>query len=132
MPEFLGFALTAQVQAWFWAGLAFHPDGLDPAAARVIFDIPAYWGPLVNGSTMTMAAPVAALGLGASPIIPRWLTWLSIIFFVEQAIETITVFGQSGFIAPGGTMNVYLGGVLGFLWVGGVVRWAMRRMDSRD
>ena len=116
----LGFAITAQVQAWVWAGLAFHPQGLAPAAARTIFDIAAYWGPLVNGSTATMAAAVAALGFGVSPIIPRWLTWLSIIFLFEQAIETITVFGQSGFIAPGGTMNVYLGGVLGFLWIGGV------------
>jgi len=126
----LGFAITSQVQAWFWAGLAFHPQGLDPAAARTIFDIPAYWGPLVNGSTTAMAAAVAALGFGASPIIPRWLTWLSAIFFLEQAIETITVFGQSGFIAPGGSMNVYLGGVIGFLWVAGVVRWALRQMGS--
>jgi hypothetical protein len=126
----LGFAITGQVQAWFWAGLAFHPQDLDPAAARTIFDIPAYWGPLVNGSTTAMAAAVAALGFGASPIIPRWLTWLSVVFFLEQAIETVTVFGQSGFIAPGGTMNVYLGGLIGFLWIGGVVRWALQRMDS--
>ena len=129
MAGVLGFAITAQVQAWFWAGLAFHPQGLDPAAARTIFDIAAYWGPLVNGSTVTMAAPIAALGFGGSPIIPRWLTWLSVIFLLEQAIETITVFGQIGFIAPGGPMNVYLGGVLGFLWVGGVVRWALPRID---
>jgi hypothetical protein len=27
-------------------------------------------------------------------------------------------------------MNVYLGGVIGFLWIGGVVRWAMHRMDA--
>ncbi len=126
----LGFAITAQVQAWFWAGLAFRPQGLDLGAARTIFDIAAFWGPLVNGSTMTMAAAVAALGIGASPIIPRWLTWLSAVFFLEQAIETVTVFGQTGFIAPGGTMNVYLGGVLGFLWVAGVVHWALQRIDS--
>ncbi|MEO1093155.1 MAG: hypothetical protein AAFX81_21260 [Pseudomonadota bacterium] len=128
----LGFALTAQVQAWFWAGLAFHPQDLGPAAARAIFGIAAYWGPLVNGSTMAMAAAVAALGFDASPAIPRWLTWLSVLFFVEQAIETVTVFGQTGFIAPGGTMNVYLGGVIGFLWVGGVVRWALGRMARAD
>ena len=126
----LGFAITAQVQAWFWAGLALHPQGLDPAAARTIFDITSYWGPLVNGSTATMAVSVAALGLGASPIIPRWLTWLSAIFFLEQAIETITIFGQSGFIAPGGAMNVYLGGAIGFLWIAGVVHWALQRIDS--
>ena len=104
----LGSALTAQVQAWIWAGLAFHPD-LDPSAARTIFAIACFWGPLLNGSTTTMAVAFIPLGLGRAPIIPGWLTWLSIAFFVEQAIETITVFGQSGFIAPGGAMNVYLG-----------------------
>jgi len=126
----LGFAITSQVQAWFWAGLALHPQSLDPPAARTIFDIPAYWGPLVNGSTATMAAAVATLGFGVTPIIPRWLMWLSAIFFVEQAIETVTVFGQTGFIAPGGTMNVYLGGTIGFGWVAGVVYWALQRIDS--
>jgi hypothetical protein len=125
-----GYGITAQIQAWFWAGLSFHPQDLDPAAARVIFDIPAFWGPLVNGSTMTMAAAFCALGFAASPSIPRWLMWLSVVFFLEQAVETVTVFGQTGFIAPGGVMNVYLGGVLGFLWVGGVVHWALRRIDA--
>jgi hypothetical protein len=127
----LGFAITAQVQAWFWAGLALHPEGLDPASARTIFDIPNYWGPLVNGSTTTMAVAVAALGLGAAPLVPRWLMWLSVLFFVEQAVETVTVFGTSGFIAPDGAMNVYLGGIIGFAWTGGLVYWAMQQMDAR-
>jgi hypothetical protein len=77
-----------------------------------------------------MAAAIGALGFGVSPIIPRWLTWLSAILFLEQVIETITVFGQTGFIAPGGTMNVYLGGAIGFLWVAGVVHWALPRIDA--
>lgn len=125
----LGSAITSQVQAWFWAGLALHPQDLEPAAARTIFDIPAYWGPLVNGSTTAMAVAIAALGFGVSPVIPRWLTWLSIVFFLEQAVEMITVFGHAGFIAPGGAMNVYLGGVIGFLWIAGVVRWSLPRVD---
>ena len=128
----LGFAITAQVQAWFWAGLALHPEGLDAGAARTIFDIPNYWGPLVNGSTTTMAAAFAALGFGASRLIPRWLTWLSVLFLLEQAVETITVFGKSGFTAPNGPMNVYLGGVIGFAWTAGVVYWAMQRIDSES
>jgi len=126
----LGFAITAQIQAWFWAGLAFHPEGLDPGAARVIFDIPLYWGPVVNSSMVAMAAAVIVLGFGASPIIPRWLTWLGVIFCLEQAIETITVFGRAGFIAPSGPMNLYLGGTLGFLWVAGLAGWAFQRIDS--
>jgi hypothetical protein len=40
-----------------------------------------------------------------------------------------TVFGQSGFITPGGTMNVYLGGFLGFLFMVGLLVWAMPRLD---
>lgn len=130
MGGVLGGAITVQVQAWFWAGLALHPQDLDPSAARTIFDIPNYWGPLFNASTMTMAIAVLVLGFGANPVIPRWLTWLSAIFFLEQGVETITVFGESGFMAPGGFWNVYVGGVIGFAWVGGLVRWAMHELDS--
>ncbi len=126
----LGWVITGQVQAWFWAGLAFHPAGLDPATARTLFDIPQYWGPIVNGSTMTMAAAFVPLAFGKSGIIPRWLGWLSVLFFVEQAIETITVFGKSGFIAPGGAMNLYLGGVIGMAWVIGVLYWGFKRTGS--
>lgn len=126
----IGWGITGQVQGWIWAGLALHPESLAPQTAKVIFDISQYWGPLVNGSTTTMSAGFVALGLVASPVLPRWLFWLSLAFFLEQAIETITVFGETGFLAPGGTMNVYLGGVIGFAWVGGVTNWAMHRLDE--
>ena len=123
----LGWVVTGQVQAWFWAGLALHVSGLDPATARTLFDIPQYWGPIVNGSTMTMAAAFVPLAFGAARIVPRWLGWLSVLFLVEQAVETVTVFGESGFIAPGGAMNLYLGGVIGMAWVVGVLTWAFKR-----
>lgn len=126
----LGWAITAQVQAWLWAGLALHPQDLDPSAARTIFAIASYWGPLVNASSATMAAALVPLGFGAAPILPKWLTWLCVIFLAEQSIETITIFGRTGFLAPGGPMNVYVGGVIGFAWGGGVVNWAMKRMDE--
>ncbi|WP_282121443.1 hypothetical protein [Ruegeria atlantica] len=70
------------------------------------------------------------LGFGENKIVPPWLTWFSIVFGVEQAIETITIFGHSGFVAPGGTMNVYLGVLLGFIWVGGVLSWSMQRLEK--
>ncbi|WP_170764557.1 hypothetical protein [Ruegeria lacuscaerulensis] len=125
-----GFALTAQVQAWIWAGLAYSPSGAPVGTARAIFAIAAFWGPVVNASTTAMAASVAVLGFGEHKTVPSWLAWLSLVFGIEQAIETITIFGHSGFIAPGGTMNVYLGGALGFIWVGGVVRWAMQKLEE--
>jgi hypothetical protein len=128
----LGWVITGQVQAWFWAGLALHPEGLDPATARTLFVISQYWGPIVNGSTMTMAAAFGLLALGESAIIPRWLAWLSAVFFVEQGIETITVFGESGFIAPGGAMNIYLGGTIGLAWVVGVLWWGVTRAGTAE
>lgn len=128
----LGWAITAQVQAWFWAGLALAPSELTPGAARVIFDIPAFWGPLVNASSAAMAAPLVMLGLGNSSIVPRWVGWLSLVFMLEQSIETITVFGQTGFLAPGGTMNLYVGGVIGFAWFGGVIRCPMKELGVRS
>lgn len=123
----LAWVVTGQVQAWFWAGMALHPAGLDPATARVLFDIPQYWGPIVNGATMAMAVAFIPLGFGASRLIPKWLAWLSVLFFVEQGIETVTVFGESGFIAPGGAMNLYLGGVIGMAWVIGVLVWGYKQ-----
>jgi hypothetical protein len=122
----LGWIITGQVQAWFWAGLSFDPASLDAATAHTLFAIPQYWGPIVNGSTMTMAIAFIPFAFGSSGIVPRWLGWLSVLFFVEQGIETITVFGQSGFFAPGGAMNIYLGGLFGMAWVIGVLYWAYK------
>lgn len=127
----LAWVVTGMVQAWFWAGLALHPDGLDPATARTLFDIAQYWGPIINGATMTMAVAFIPLAVGRSPLVPRWLGWLSGLYLVEQGIETITVFGESGFIAPGGAMNLYLGGVIGFAWVIGVLVWGYERAGTR-
>jgi hypothetical protein len=128
-----GWVIVGQVQAWFWAGLALNPEGLDPATARTIFDISAFIGPVVNGSTITMAAAVFPLGFGRAPTIPRWLAWISVAFFVEQGVETITIFGgDTGFIAPNGAMNVYLGGLFGMAWVIGMLVWGMQRLGSPD
>ena len=51
------------------------------------------------------------------------------IAFAEQAIETITVFGTSGFTAPGGGMNLQLGAGITLIWIAGLVVWAAR--DAR-
>jgi hypothetical protein len=122
------FVVETSVQAWCWAGLALHPDQLQPATARLMLDVASYWGPILTGATTTMIGAVTVLGLGARPLIPRWLTVLGVIAFVEQAIETITVFGTHGFIAPGGEMNLLLGAGLTAVWFGGLVIWAALRI----
>jgi hypothetical protein len=120
------FIVENAIQAWVWAGLALNP--LDPSTARTAYDIALFWGPVLTGSTMTMIGAVTVLGLGAEPTIPRWLTLLGAIAFIEQAIETITVFGTGGFIAPGGDMNLILGAALTLVWLVGLVVWAAGRL----
>jgi hypothetical protein len=118
------FAIETAVQAWFWAGMALNPAALDPQTARLALGIVSFWGPVLTGATMAMIGAVTALGLRSEPAIPRWLTVLGAIAFLQQAIETITVFGTSGFIAPGGTMNVVVGAGITLIWLVGLVVWA--------
>ncbi len=122
------FIVENAIQAWIWGGLALDPGSLDPAAARALYDIALFWGPLLTGSTMTMIGAVTVLGLGPEPMVPRWLTALGAVAFAEQAIETITVFGTGGFIAPGGDMNLILGAALTLAWLVGLVVWAAGRL----
>lgn len=124
------FIVETAVQAWFWAALALHPRAPRPVTARLLFDVASYWGPLVTGATTAMIGSVTVLGFGARPLIPRWLTALGVVAFVEQAAETITVFGRHGFIAPGGAMNVVLGATLTALWAGALVVWSARRLRA--
>jgi hypothetical protein len=123
------FIVETALQAWLWAGLALHPDTLEPATARTVLDVASFWGPILTGTTMAMIGAVTVLGLGAPPRIPRWLFWIGVVAFVEQAVETITVFGEDGFTAPGGDMNVVLGAGLTAVWLGGLVVWAAARAN---
>jgi hypothetical protein len=77
---------------------------------------------------MAMLGAVTALGVGARPSIPRWLTALGALAFLEQAIETVTVFGTHGFTEPGGDMNVLLGAAFVAVWLVGLVVWAAGRL----
>jgi amidohydrolase len=99
----------------------------NPDAARLALDVASFWGPVLTGATMAMIGAVTVLGLRARPLIPRWLTALGVIAFVEQAVETITVFGTDGFTAPGGDMNVLLGAGISALFLIGLTAWAVRR-----
>jgi hypothetical protein len=124
------FIIETAIATWIWGGLALHPGTLDPSTARTIYDIELFWGPVLTGATMAMIGSVTVLGLGAEPLIPRWLTVLGAIAFLEQAVETITTFGTHGFIAPGGDMNLVLGAFLTLAWLAGLTVWAAGRLGA--
>jgi len=113
----VAFMAALAVYTWTWAGLALHTDQLEPATARAILDVAVFFGPVLTGSTTTMMAPVTLLAMSRQPRIPRWLGALGLIAFVEQAVETITIFGSTGFAQPGGAMNMQLGAGLTFSWI---------------
>lgn len=120
------------IQAWVWAALALHPSSLEPGASRTFLDLASFWGPLLTGATITMIGAVTVLGFMRPPAIPRWLTVLGVIAFVEQVVETITIFGTGGFIAPGGAMNLILGAGLTLLWLAGLTIWAAGRLGQLE
>lgn len=105
------------VWTWTWGGLTLHAGQMEPATARAILDVAAFFGPVLTGSTTTMMAPVTLLAFSRQPVIPRWLGVLGLVAFVEQAVETITIFGSTGFTQPGGAMNMQLGGGLTLAWI---------------
>ncbi len=119
----VGIIATGVVQTLIQAGLALHADQLEPATARTVLDIALFFGPVLTGSTVTMMAPVTVLALREGRL-PRWLGLLGAIALAEQAVETITIFGQSGFTAPGGAMNLQLGAALVAGWMLAFGIWA--------
>ncbi|HVP29270.1 MAG TPA: hypothetical protein VMW35_08915 [Myxococcota bacterium] len=120
----IGIVATIAVQSWTWGGLALHADRLEPATARTVLDVALFWGPVLTGATTTMMAPVTLLALRGQAGLPRWLGVLGAVAFVEQAVETVTIFGSSGFTEPGGAMNLQLGAGLVWAWILGFALWA--------
>jgi hypothetical protein len=124
------FIVETAVQGWLWAGLALHPDSLQPSTARTVLDVADFWGPVLTGATTTMIGAVTALGFAKPARIPSWLTVLGVVAFIEQAVETITVFGTRGFTAPGGDMNLLLGASVTAVWLLALIVWAARRLTT--
>jgi hypothetical protein len=116
------YAATIAVWTWTWGGLALHAERLDPAIARSVLDVALFFGPVLTGATTTMMAPITILGLRGD-VVPRWLGALGLIAFLEQSLETVTIFGSTGFTQPGGAMNMQLGGGLTLAWIFGVGFW---------
>ncbi|HEY9416270.1 MAG TPA: hypothetical protein VIQ30_16040 [Pseudonocardia sp.] len=108
------FSAANAIAAWLWATLAWHTS--DPVVERALLDLASFWGPVLTGSTLTMIAPVVALWRRTDVALPRWLSALGLVALVEQFAETVTIFGDTGFTAPGGPMNLYLGAGLTLAW----------------
>ncbi len=123
--------ILTSLSSWVMIGLARRPESLDPAIARTLLDVSAYWGPTLTAFTVLTLGPIAWVSL-LDHRLPRWVGILATIAFAEQVIETITVFGTTGFFAAGGPMNTMLGAGLTVLtWlVAGVI--AARRTDPVD
>jgi hypothetical protein len=127
------FVAETAIQAWIWAGLALHPGTLSPGTARTVLDIAIYWGPVLTGATTTMIGAVTVLGFRrGNRFVPSWLTWIGVVAFTEQLIESVTVFGTHGFIEPGGPMNIALGAGLTAIWLGALVIWAVSRLRASE
>jgi hypothetical protein len=112
------------VWTWAWAGLALNADRLEPATARTVLDVAIFMGPVLTATTTTMTAPVTLLAFSGRAGLPRWLGVLGAVAFVEQVIETITIFGSTGFTQPGGAMNMQLGAGLTLAWILAFGFWA--------
>jgi hypothetical protein len=87
-------------------------------------DVAIFFGPVLTGAFITLIAPVTLLALGGRAGLPRWLGVLGAVAVLEQAIETVTIFGSSGFTEPGGAMNLQLGAGLVMLWLLAFAVWA--------
>jgi hypothetical protein len=72
-------------------------------AARLLADVEAYWGPL---ATVPNVLQGAAVGVATREgVFPRWLLPITAIFALQQFVETLTIVGDTGLLAPGGTLN---------------------------
>lgn len=70
-----------------------------------------------------MAGPTW-LALRGEAGLPRWLGVLGAVACAEQLVETITMFGSSGFTEPSGAMNLQLGAALVLSWILAFAVWA--------
>jgi hypothetical protein len=115
----IAFVVETSTQGWLWAGLAWHTNQLQPATARSFLDVASFWGPVLTSSTVLTLVPVTLVALRGNGGLPRWLAYAAGAATVEQLVETITIFGNHGFAAPGGPMNTLLGaGLVAAAWLG--------------
>ncbi len=126
------FIVSGAVFSWTWGGLTLHASSLDPMIARTVLDVAVFFGPVFTGTTITMIAPVTILALNSRAGLPRWIGVWGLIAVVEQALETITIFGSTGFTQPNGAMNFQLGAGLTIGWLVAFGIWGGLRGRQLD
>ncbi len=109
------FVTQAAVVLWFYAGTAVHADTIDPQTARSLLDVASYFGPVLTTTIVVMSGAVGLAALREGSF-PRWFGWFTVVFAGEQLAELATVYGESGFAAPGGEWNNVVGAGLFGLW----------------
>lgn len=109
--------VATMIWTWISAALAYSPGRLDPSVATTMTALAAFYGPTLTVSVILLAAPLGWSAHRSKGMLPRWLAPVTAVLVAEQLVETLTIFGRSGFLAPGGPMNLLLGAGLFVAWV---------------
>jgi hypothetical protein len=94
-------------------GLVRHADALTASEARLVADIEAQWGPLATIGNVLQAGSLA-IAIRQGQFAP-WLFPISLMFAVEQAVETVTILMSGTIWGPGGMLNL-AGAALYLVW----------------
>jgi len=95
-------------------GLMRHASALTASEARLVAGIEAQWGPLATiGNVLQAGALAVAVRQGQ---FTAWLFPISLMFAVEQAVETVTILMSGSIWGPGGLLNLG-GAALYLVWV---------------
>jgi len=90
-----------------------HANALTASEARLVADIESQWGPLATiGNVLQSGALAIAIRRGQ---FPPWLFPISLMFAVEQGLETVTILMSGSIWGPGGLLNLG-GAALYLLW----------------
>jgi len=117
------FVATTAVYAWTWAGLALHPDRLEPATARAIPDVVIFYGPVLTGDDRNDDGAGHAAGAArarrATPMAGR----LGCSRFQRAGDRDGDDLWLDGLYPTGGAMNMQLGAGLTLGWILAFALW---------
>ncbi|HET8938892.1 MAG TPA: hypothetical protein VFN67_35855 [Polyangiales bacterium] len=101
------------ISGMFRLGLMRHANALTASEARLVADIESQWGPLATIGNVLQAGALA-IAIQRGQFAP-WLFPISLMFAVEQGLETVTILMSGSIWGPGGLLNL-AGAALYLLW----------------